>query len=159
MRNSFLKLLTAVLFLTAVTPAFAEDGGQLFGTLLGASVGGLIGGSLVHGHDHGLATGTGVVVGGYVGSELSRPSYPRYTSRPTYYYSYDMYPPPGYYVPYQPTYVAPPSPPPAPPVTYIDEDSGSYCREYSKTIRIGDRVQESYGTACLQPDGSWHIVQ
>ena len=33
--------------------------------------------------------------------------------------------------------------------------SNSYCREYTNRVVIGNRVQESYGTACLQPDGSW----
>ena len=28
-------------------------------------------------------------------------------------------------------------------------------REYTTTVRIGGRDQEAYGTACLQPDGSW----
>ncbi len=33
-----------------------------------------------------------------------------------------------------------------------------YCREYTRTVYIGNRAQEAYGTACLQPDGSWMIV-
>jgi surface antigen len=37
--------------------------------------------------------------------------------------------------------------------------SGTYCREYSQTIRVGGRSEEGYGTACRQPDGSWKIVQ
>lgn len=35
---------------------------------------------------------------------------------------------------------------------------GEYCREYTKPVRIGGERQESYGTACRQPDGSWRIV-
>lgn len=35
---------------------------------------------------------------------------------------------------------------------------GDYCREYTRTVYIGGRVQDAYGTACLQPDGSWMIV-
>ena len=53
----------------------------------------------------------------------------------------------------------PPPPPPAPPETYVDNDSGSYCREYSQAIRVNGQPQEAYGTACLQPDGSWRVVQ
>ena len=34
-----------------------------------------------------------------------------------------------------------------------------YCREYQRTVRIGGRERQSYGRACLQPDGSWKIVQ
>ena len=33
-----------------------------------------------------------------------------------------------------------------------------YCREYTRTVYIGARAQDAYGTACLQPDGSWMIV-
>lgn len=33
-----------------------------------------------------------------------------------------------------------------------------YCREYNGPVRVGGRIQQSYGTACLMPDGSWRIV-
>jgi len=33
-----------------------------------------------------------------------------------------------------------------------------YCREYQRAVWIGGRKSEVYGTACLQPDGSWQIV-
>lgn len=36
--------------------------------------------------------------------------------------------------------------------------AGDYCREYTRTVYIGNRAQEAYGQACLQPDGSWMIV-
>lgn len=32
------------------------------------------------------------------------------------------------------------------------------CREYTKNINIGGRVQQAYGKACLQEDGTWRIV-
>jgi surface antigen len=35
---------------------------------------------------------------------------------------------------------------------------GQYCREYQQTITVGGERQPSYGTACRQPDGTWHIV-
>lgn len=35
--------------------------------------------------------------------------------------------------------------------------SGQYCREYKQTITIGGEPQQSYGTACRQPDGTWKI--
>ncbi|MEN6542653.1 hypothetical protein [Parvibaculum sp.] len=37
--------------------------------------------------------------------------------------------------------------------------SGQYCREYQSTIRVGGRLQQSYGTACLGEDGDWRVVQ
>ena len=36
--------------------------------------------------------------------------------------------------------------------------AGDYCREYTKSIRVGGHMESGYGTACLQPDGSWMIV-
>ncbi len=38
------------------------------------------------------------------------------------------------------------------------EARAEYCREYTRTVYIGSNVQEAYGNACLQPDGSWMIV-
>lgn len=37
--------------------------------------------------------------------------------------------------------------------------SEPYCREYVKNVVVAGRVQQSYGTACMQPDGSWQIQQ
>ena len=36
--------------------------------------------------------------------------------------------------------------------------SGLQCREFQHTVTIGGRTQQAYGTSCLQPDGSWQIV-
>ena len=33
-----------------------------------------------------------------------------------------------------------------------------YCREYTQTLKIGNHVQKAYGTACMQPDGSWELM-
>ena len=38
------------------------------------------------------------------------------------------------------------------------ESNGAFCREYQQTVTIGGRPEESFGTACRQPDGSWRIV-
>jgi surface antigen len=37
--------------------------------------------------------------------------------------------------------------------------NGRYCREFQQTIVVGGKVEEGYGIACRQPDGSWEIVQ
>ncbi len=159
MRKSWLKMIAVGMLGTSLAaPALADDG-QLLSTLTGAGLGGWIGSSIGHGSGRLAATGAGVFIGGAIGNELGRSSYRNYSyARPSYAYAYSYPQPVYYYAPYRPTYVAPPEPAPQP-VTYVDEDSGSYCREYSQQVRIGDHVQESYGTACLQPDGSWHIVR
>jgi hypothetical protein len=35
---------------------------------------------------------------------------------------------------------------------------GLTCREYQHSITVGGETEEAYGTACLQPDGAWKIV-
>jgi surface antigen len=35
---------------------------------------------------------------------------------------------------------------------------GRYCREYQTHATVGGRTQDTYGTACMQPDGSWEIM-
>lgn len=37
-------------------------------------------------------------------------------------------------------------------------NTGDFCREYQSTVMVGGMRQSSYGTACLQPDNSWRIV-
>jgi surface antigen len=36
-------------------------------------------------------------------------------------------------------------------------ENGQYCREYTQEIQVGGEKQQSYGTACRQPDGFWKI--
>ncbi|PWC39013.1 hypothetical protein [Azospirillum sp. TSO35-2] len=85
-----------------------------------------------------------------------------------YYHPYRYYAPPPVvmYAPPPPVVYAPPpevvyAPPPmaadpAGPV-YLSR-SGQQCREYQSRATVGGRMQSVYGTACLQPDGTWRIV-
>jgi surface antigen len=36
--------------------------------------------------------------------------------------------------------------------------SGRYCREYQTSVVINDKMQQAYGVACRQPDGSWQVI-
>ena len=36
--------------------------------------------------------------------------------------------------------------------------SGELCREFQQRVTIDGRMQQAYGTACQNPDGSWQIV-
>ena len=45
------------------------------------------------------------------------------------------------------------------PTKTFQTNSGQYCREFTQTVQIGNDIQEAYGTACRQPDGTWKIVQ
>jgi surface antigen len=35
---------------------------------------------------------------------------------------------------------------------------GTYCREYQQTVTIDGKKENSHGTACRQPDGSWKLA-
>lgn len=72
---------------------------------------------------------------------------------------------PSYYRPvpvYAPNYYSPvySAPVPVAPISYgapVNLNNGRYCREYTQQVRVGGNIQQSYGTACLQPDGAWEI--
>jgi surface antigen len=159
MRIPTLLILSSVFLVgSSAAPASARNE-ELIGTGVGAAVGGLFGSQFGKGSGQLVSTGLGVAVGGAIGNNIGRdmeeqPSAPQ-----------DAYVPPSgdqapiVYNSYAPNYVAPPAPPPAPPTTYVDQNNGTYCRPYSQEIRIDGQIQESFGTACLQPDGTWRIVQ
>ncbi len=37
-------------------------------------------------------------------------------------------------------------------------ESGRTCREFQQSVTISGETEQAYGTACLQPDGSWEIT-
>lgn len=51
-----------------------------------------------------------------------------------------------------------PVPPRAVPVAVAAPPPQS-CREFNTSVMVGGAPQRAYGTACLQPDGSWRIQQ
>jgi hypothetical protein len=67
---------------------------------------------------------------------------------PAYYPAY--YPPPYYYPPAPPAYYAP---------AYYGPAAAPQCREWRGDAKNEQTGQPFYGTACLQPDGRWHIVR
>lgn len=153
--RKFLLILFATLLLT---PGAQAGDNTLFSTALGAGLGGWAGSNIGRGSGRLAATASGVFLGGLVGHEVgrsmdrsnsyyARSGYSRYTSR----YPIDYYQPV-----YTPNYVAPAAPPPG--AIYASTGHG-YCREYSELVRVHGQIQESYGTACLQPDGSWRVVK
>jgi hypothetical protein len=44
------------------------------------------------------------------------------------------------------------------PVIVAAPAPGPYCRQYRQTLTIAGETQVGYGTACLQPDGSWELM-
>lgn len=39
------------------------------------------------------------------------------------------------------------------------EAPAPYCREYQQKVTVGGKVQQAYGSACRQPDGSWKVSE
>jgi surface antigen len=162
-------------------PARASDK-EGFGLILGALGGGVAGHQFGQGKGNTWATAIGAVTGAVLGQSVGR-SLDRADNA---YYSPSLYQPqrgwdqttyyraepvPMYYVSpsyerrvrtYEvrqarhPSYIAP---------TYVVDNSintvqgGRYCREYQQAVTVGGQKRGSYGTACMQPDGDWEIVQ
>ncbi|MDD4616100.1 MAG: glycine zipper 2TM domain-containing protein [Alphaproteobacteria bacterium] len=156
MRAPTLAFIVIFSLTTLSVDAARADSAELIGTGLGMAMGGLVGSQFGKGSGQLVSTGVGVAVGGAIGNSIvqdmeKEPSYAPSTYAPS------GEPAPVVFNSYTPNYVAPPAPPPASPTTYVDKDT--YCRPYSQEIKIDGQVQESFGTACLQPDGTWRIVQ
>lgn len=95
-----------------------------------------------------------------------------YRPRPVHYYHPHPYWGPRYggevvFVSPPPVYVAPPPTvvyAPSAPIDAIPASDpyrtsdGRYCREYQAQVIVNGAPQQSYGTACRQPDGSWRVV-
>jgi hypothetical protein len=86
-------------------------------------------------HDDGDDLLIGLVVGGILGYALN-------SAQQTDSVAYDRYPPAASAYPATDTY------------RYSD-NSCLQEREYQTTVVVGGKQVEAYGTACLQPDGSW----
>jgi surface antigen len=156
--RKFLIMMVAAIGLSGATPAYADGTGETFGTLVGAGVGGLIGNQFGHGPGRVAATAAGVIGGGLIGNSIGSS-----IDEQNRYYGASDYAPynpqPVYFTTnYVPNYVAPPAPTPES-IAYYDESVQAYCREYTQNVDVNGGVEESYGTVCLQPDGTWRVVQ
>jgi surface antigen len=159
--HKFLLTTTSVALLTAfAVPAYAGGEDELLGLGIGGAVGGLFGNQFGHGAGRVAATTGGVIVGGLIGDEVGRSldrsnAYASASSTDPYARVplFDQ----DYQTSYTPNYVAPSAPEPS--AIYMDSSYGGYCREFSQHVQMGNHIQENYGTACLQPDGSWRVVQ
>jgi surface antigen len=127
-------------------------GNELVGGMLGGVAGGLLGAQIGHGSGRTAATiGTaivGMLVGGSVGRSMDAVDQGCMAGALAYLpdnkpiawqgdegADYRMMPVKSYRV-----------------------EDGRYCREYTATAVVGGRRQQTYGTACRQPDGQWQIV-
>jgi surface antigen len=154
------RIMTAVLGVLALMLAgCASDYGQkqAIGGILGGIGGGVAGAQFGGGTGRLVAAGVGTLLGAYLGSEVGKSldradrAYAVETAHSALEYNPSGYaaswrnPDSGHYGTVTPvrTYEAAP---------------GRFCREYQSTIHVGGRMEQGYGTACRQPDGSWEIV-
>jgi hypothetical protein len=94
---------------------------------------------------------------GFVSFGIGVPVGPAYYPAPAYYPpAYYYAPPPAYYYPPPPVAYTAPPPPVAAPAPVVS--NGEHCREYQSSSTIDGRPQQTYGTACQQPDGTWRII-
>jgi surface antigen len=123
------------------------------GTALGAVAGGVAGYQVGGGHGKAAAVIGGTIVGALIGGHIGRsmddvdqncvgqilehapPNQPITWQDRSGQGGYEVTPSPAY-----------------------EDRYGRYCREYQSTSTIGGRPQQTYGTACRQPDGSWQIM-
>jgi surface antigen len=123
--------------------------GSLLGAGAGAGIAALAGGNPAVIIGSALAGG---LLGGYIGNRLdardkqmaAEAAQRAFDSNPTGQASVWNNPDSGHYGSITPT------------KTY-QLATGQYCRMYTQTINIGNEPQQTYGTACRQPDGTWQI--
>ena len=153
--------LSTGLVAASAAPSRAGDLDPLFGGLIGGGMGAGIGyaagkskGAAIGGI---LGLGLGALIAASADNDHRRYHHAAYAPPPPVYAPPPAYaPPPVYPSPYDQGYQAPSYQPPyqAAPQQY----STAYCRQYSGSLIIDGRQQPSYGTACLQPDGTWRVV-
>jgi len=123
------------------------------GALAGAAIGGAVGHNFGSGSGKVLATFGGAVLGAFAGSSIGRQLDHYDEMRAQQALEYNRTGEPAYWVNpdsgHEMTFV---------PTETYQRTSGRYCREYRTEVEVGGRIEEAYGTACRQPDGSWEIV-
>lgn len=127
---------------------------DMIGAALGGATGGLIGSNIGKGKGRTVATVGGVLVGLFVGGRIGRNMdqldqacagqvLEHVPDRQTVVWQ-GQGEGGGYWVT---------------PTRSYDAGNGRYCREYTSDAIIAGRKQQTYGTACRQPDGTWEIVK
>ncbi len=123
------------------------------GTILGGIVGGAVGSRIGKGDGRTAATIAGAIVGAIIGREIGRAmdEADRYCTGQVLEQAPDgrtvKWRNPDTGAVYEVT-----------PKRTVRGETGP-CREFVTRTTIGGRTQETWGTACRQPDGSWRMVQ
>jgi len=127
------------------------------GAAAGAVVGGVLGSALGDGHsDKGWAIALGIIFGAIVGDQIGAQldERDRLLAAQNLQYSLESTKDGA-----ETTWQNPNSGNggKAIPTTTVVKSDGTPCREFTTEIEVGGEVQQGYGTACRQADGSWKI--
>jgi len=132
-------------------------GGEIVGTLLGAAIGGLVGSQVGSGTGNKVAIGAGVLAGGLVGNRVGKnlDCRDRAMHADTAHQSLETQP-----AGTTSTWQNPDSghQGSVTPVRTYQQADGTYCRDFTQTITVEGRTEETTGTACRQSDGTWKVV-
>lgn len=145
---------------TACTTGPQEYGGnygnkQIVGTLAGAAAGAVAATNIGKGRGNHAAIAIGTLLGAVMGSEIgasldradqmymNRTAQYSFETVPTGMSTQWQNPDSGNYGTITPVRTF--------------QSGGGYCREFTQSIYVGGRMQEGYGVACRQPDGSWQF--
>ena len=154
-RRPVAYMMAAVLSLGMLPGCVTDQGNkQVMGSLLGAGVGGFAGSKIGGGKGQLAATAAGVVLGGLLGNSIGQS-----LNKADQAYAYKaqstaLNAPVGQTISWSnpdsgnrgsvtPTRVG------------QDVATGAYCREYQTQIVIDGRIEDAFGAACREPDGSW----
>lgn len=123
------------------------------GAVVGGVVGGVVGSQVGKGDGRTLATVAGTVIGVLVGSSIGRSmdQADRYCAGQALEYTPDQQPVVWQNPDDRQQYSVRP-------VKTYQRGDGRYCREYITEAQVAGSREQTYGTACRQPDGSWEIM-
>jgi surface antigen len=118
------------------------------GTVLGGVAGALVGNQFGHARGNVFATVGGALLGAVIGQSIDQ-------QNESCAYQALEYAEPNTQVGWvdpnsNDAYTVTPGP--------ITQINGLYCREYQAKILVGNTIQNGYGQACRQPDGSWQTA-
>lgn len=156
MKTYLVLFMVATMALAGCAPQMGPKEGT--GTLLGAGTGALLGSQVGGGRGKLVAVAVGTLAGAVLGQEIGRSldradmlamernaQYALENTR-THQTTTWRNPDSGNYGGVTP-------------LDTYQTSSGQYCREYLQEVVIGGELQQAYGTACRQPDGSWKIIR
>lgn len=129
---------------------------QTMGGLTGAALGGLLGAQFGSGDARAVYTGVGVLIGALIGSEAGRSmdKVDRMRANEAVVQAHTK--PLGETITWNNPETG--NRGSVTPVRDGTSSSGAYCREFQQSITVGGRLDQGYGIACQQPDGTWRIV-